>query len=88
MPAGVPRKHPYRAPVEHPARRHPRTFLGGQANQVDRFHRAQVRLAGIEATGEQNFLNQLVQFGNVAFNFVLNAGEDGAPISSNPCECG
>ena len=45
-------------------------FLGRQTDQIHRFYRTQVRLFCVEAAGEQDLINQLVQLTNVARNFV------------------
>ena len=44
-------------------------LFGGQPNQVDRLDGAQIGIARIQSAGQQNFFDQLVQFGDVARNF-------------------
>ncbi|MNT86499.1 hypothetical protein D3C72_2267940 [compost metagenome] len=49
-------------------------FLGAQAHQVDQLGRAHVGLARIQPAGQQDFVHQLVQLGNVALDFLLERG--------------
>ena len=48
---------------------HAGAFLRGQPDQIDQFHGAHVGLARIQAAGQQNFVDQLVEFGDVAQDF-------------------
>ncbi len=48
-----------------------RTLFRRQTQQVNRLDRPQIGFLGIKAAGQQNLVNQLVQFTNIARNFVL-----------------
>ncbi|OQC11429.1 MAG: hypothetical protein BWX79_01265 [Alphaproteobacteria bacterium ADurb.Bin100] len=52
----------------------PCAFLHHQTQQVDGLHGAHVGLAGIEPTGQQDFIDQLVQLGNVARDLFAKRG--------------
>ena len=47
---------------------HARAFLGRQTGQVQRFKRLRIGLFGIQAAGQQNFVDELVQLGDAARN--------------------
>ena len=51
-----------------------RAFLGGNTHQVQPLQGADVGLAGVEPAGQQNLVDQLVEFVNVACDLVLGLG--------------
>ena len=49
-------------------------FFGAQADDVDHLGAAHIRLAGAQATGQQDFVDQLVQLGDIALDLLLEGG--------------
>lgn len=60
------------------------TFFGGHPEQVDRFHGPDIGLAGIEPAGQQDFVDQLVEFLDVAGDLVAEVRARLRPMSSRP----
>ena len=58
---------------------HAGAFFGGQADQIHVFHGAHIGLAGVQAAGQQDFIHQLVQLGNVAQDFSAEGGRGRLP---------
>ena len=52
----------------------PRALFSGQPHQIHGLYRTHVCLACIQAAGQQDFFNQLVQLGDVARDFCFERG--------------
>ena len=48
-------------------------LLRHQSKHVDWLHRAEIGFTRVQPTGQQNFINELVQFLDIACNFFLDA---------------